>query len=317
MKKIVLSIALMACSTGALKAQYIQKVESFESLNLQPNAVINHDPNNTSGFTFESLTLSNTYTSSWDTYVGFAFSNKHDSLTKGYANQFGSIMGKGYNSSTFAVMYEQGVIFGKPNGFRIDSLRIANSTYTYYSMLEGDQFSKKFGGQSGNDPDFFKVNMIVTSGDGVLVDTLEHFLADYRFTDNSKDYISKDWALIDFSGVSFPVYQVAFTLESTDTSQWGYNTPLYLNLDAIYYTESTLGVDQPMSTLEVYPNPSSSLVYLSGAVDYLDVVDVAGNVLISEHAANQPIDLTNLAAGIYTLVLTRGDQKSIKRIEKI
>jgi len=317
MKKIMFCVAAWAISSSALRAQYIQKVESFESLNLQPNSVVNHDPNNSTGFIFGDLTLSNTYTSAWDSYVGFAFSNKTDSLTKGFGNQFGSIMGKGYNSPTFGVMYEQGVLYGKPTGFRIDSLRIANAAYSYYSMLEGDQFSKKFGGQSGNDPDFFKVKLIVTSGDGVLVDTLEHYLADFRFTDNSQDYISKEWALIDFSSVSFPVYQVSFSLESSDTSQWGYNTPLYLNIDAIHYTESTLGTDNAVSTPNVFPNPSSSVLYITEKVDQLMLLDMAGNVLLAENHVSHTIDLSELACGVYTVVFLKDGVQSTKRIQKI
>ena len=37
------------------------------------------------------------------------------------------------------------------------SVQLTNTTYTALSMLNGDSFSKKFGGSTGNDPDYLRL----------------------------------------------------------------------------------------------------------------------------------------------------------------
>ena len=61
----------------------------------------------------------------------------------------------------------------------ITGVLVTNSTYAAISMRDGDQFAKKFGGESGDDPDFFR---LVAHGykDGSLTDSVEFFLADYQ-----------------------------------------------------------------------------------------------------------------------------------------
>ena len=34
---------------------------------------------------------------------------------------------------------------------------VTNTTFAFLSMQNGDEFAKQFGGDDGNDPDFFKV----------------------------------------------------------------------------------------------------------------------------------------------------------------
>jgi hypothetical protein len=57
-------------------------------------------------------------------------------------------------------------------------------------------------------------------------------LADFTDEDVSKHYITNIWNLIDleFLGV---VKKIAFSFESSDTSEWGINTPTYACIDNI------------------------------------------------------------------------------------
>ena len=81
----------------------------------------------------------------------------------------------------------------------IQSVYVTNTTWAALSMLNGDQFAKKFGGSSGNDPDWFKVTFTGFSdanASGSVTGFQEFYLADYRFADNSQDYIVSSWSLV-------------------------------------------------------------------------------------------------------------------------
>jgi hypothetical protein len=41
--------------------------------------------------------------------------------------------------------------------FNGQGVYVTNTTYAYNSMRDGDMFAKKFGGPTGNDPDWYKL----------------------------------------------------------------------------------------------------------------------------------------------------------------
>ena len=76
---------------------------------------------------------------------------------------------------------------------------------------------------------------------------MNFYLADYRFTDNSQDYIVDDWRFVDFSALGI-VDEIRFSMTSSDNNQYGPLTPTYFAMD------NFLAV----------PEPSSLLIALSG-----------------------------------------------------
>jgi hypothetical protein len=59
-------------------------------------------------------------------------------------------------------------------------------------------------------------------------------LADYRFADNSKDYILKDWRYVDFNNnvsSDIEIDSISFRYEGSDTGAFGLNTPKYFCMD--------------------------------------------------------------------------------------
>ena len=54
-------------------------------------------------------------------------------------------------------------------------------------------FAKKFGGTTGNDPDFFKVTVKGYKGGVLTTDSVPFYLADFRFANNALDYIVDSW----------------------------------------------------------------------------------------------------------------------------
>jgi hypothetical protein len=172
---------------------------------------------------------------SWD---GFAYSNTTDTTTAGFGNQYSAIAGSGAGGSSHYVITtapftsEWKVDFSSPLSLVGGGLQVTNATYAYLSMLNGDSFAKKFGGATGNDADWFKLT--IEGWDGATsLGTVDFYLADYRFADNSQDYIVHDWAFIDLSALGGSVSKLTFSLSSSDSGSFGMNTPAYFALDNI------------------------------------------------------------------------------------
>ena len=69
---------------------------------------------------------------------------------------------------------------------------------------------------------------------GDSVKSLDFFLADYRFADNSKDYIVDKWTVVDLTALG-KVNKLTFRFSSSDNGDYGMNTPAYVCLDDLQY----------------------------------------------------------------------------------
>ncbi|MFH1719547.1 MAG: DUF4465 domain-containing protein, partial [Planctomycetota bacterium] len=138
-------------------------------------------------------------------------------------------------SANYAVCY---VGWGLPPTITLDTpqvvggLYVTNGNYAYYSMLNGDAFSKKFGGNSGDDPDWFMLTITGKDVDGVVSGTADFYLADYRAAESADDYIVDTWRYVDLTSLG-KVKNLEFTLSSSDVGDWGMNTPASFALDTI------------------------------------------------------------------------------------
>lgn len=194
-------------------------------------------------FTSGGASFSNSYNSTFDSWDGFSYSIKGDTTTAGYLNQYSVITGGGSDAAggavpgnVFAVGYTgfpSPTISLSPSASRPLSLRVTNTTYTALSMQNGDMFAKKFGGSSGNDPDFLKLTVTAVGAGNSLLGSLDVFLADFRFADNAQDYILRDWSLVDLSSFGGGVSELQFTLASSDNSFGFMNTPSYFAIDNV------------------------------------------------------------------------------------
>jgi len=163
---------------------------------------------------------------------GIVCSTNSDTLTAGYLNQFSCIAASGAEKSRyFAVVYTPGTFTCPANmygNFTIKSIYMTNSTYAYLDMKNGSEFGKKFGAG-----DWFKV--ILT---GYLNSTetskAEYYLADFR---DGKSFLSKSWNKVDVSSLG-QVDKVTFTFDSSDKGTWGVNTPQYVCIDNIEFTQT-------------------------------------------------------------------------------
>jgi hypothetical protein len=213
-------------------------IATFEDLVLSPESFWN-GADGSGGFTSGSAFFSNNFTdwgsgaTSWD---GFAYSNITDTTASDISAQYNAITGSGQgNSANYAVGF---VGWMGPPTISLDApktllgMYVTNNNYAYYTMLNGNPFAKKFGGTSANDPDWLLLTITGKNSDGNVTGVVEFYLADFRFEDNSLDYIANTWWFVDLTPLGI-VKSLEFSLSSSDIGVFGMNTPAYFAIDTI------------------------------------------------------------------------------------
>jgi hypothetical protein len=209
------------------------------------------------GFTDGGMHFNTDHNPTFGNWAGFAYSKVNDTTTAGFGNQYATwTPGTGAEASG-----QYGVVFADPNGFnvppvltlqlpaRVAGMYINNATYPALSMRDGDSFAKKFGGASGDDPDFFKLTIRGQDAGASNTGAVDFYLADYRFADNAFDHIVDEWTWVDLRGLGPDVKTLHFDLASSDVGQFGVNTPAYFTIDHV----------------TVIPEPATWLLVLLGA----------------------------------------------------
>jgi hypothetical protein len=209
-------------------------VSGFSEMELEEESFWNGS-DQSGGFVSGNLFFPNKFNEEWSSWSGFSVSNITDNETPGFINQYSAFTGVGYGENkNYAVMYVSK--FDETNHIKLTDenkdksfrgMFATNNTYAAIAMRDGDDFSKKFGGEDGSDPDWFKLK-ITGFKDGSEIEGMEteFYLADYRFDENSQDYIIDTWEWIDLSDFA-GADELRFTLNSSDTGEWGMNTPAY------------------------------------------------------------------------------------------
>jgi hypothetical protein len=299
---------------------------NFEGYLTDPES---HDNDGTGGnpyFDFDPILLNNTYDEEWGSFTGFAISNVTDNTTPGYGNQFSAYPGAGAdNSIGYAVAYSNPEIYSENEDVRILSFDISNTTYAGLSMLNGDSFGKKFGeptNASGevdgtNGEDFFRVWIICENETGNK-DSLEFYLADYRFTDNSEDYIIDAWETVDLTQVfAGGVSNISMRFESSDIGDFGMNTPAYIAIDNILWEAPLSIAEANESDFTTYPNPVQDKLVLEGPKGTVSLTTMSGrNILEFTHNTNSSIDFSALPSGVYVLNIATDNGTVTKKIVK-
>lgn len=234
-----ITVFLLHASFGSLGKADI--LVDFSDKALPANSFYNGGPStNATGWASSTVQFGNNYNSSFGGFWnGFSYSNVNDAATSGFTNQYAAITGTGVGGSgIYAIGFSgSSAFFNLPSGYRAGSIQLTNTTYTYYSMRDGDLFAKKFGGVSGNDADFFRVtftgyDQLQSDGaaSGSTTGSVTFSLADFTFADNSLDYIINSWTPVDLTGLG-QAKSIRLSFSSSDVGLFGINTPTYLALD--------------------------------------------------------------------------------------
>lgn len=226
--------AFTAMAVFVSASTFAQTVSTFENLPLEPDSFWNGS-DLSGGFVNGNTFFRNDYDATFQTWSGFAYSNIKDSTTSGFGNQYSAITASGFSgSSNYAVAMDYDNVTASFSPFAeqtyVEGFYVTNNTYAYLSMRDGDLFAKKFGGVDGNEPDWFKLTVNGWLNGVQKEQEVEFYLADFRFSDNSQDYIVRDWQWVNLLPLG-PVDSIRFSLSSSDVGSWGMNTPGYFCID--------------------------------------------------------------------------------------
>jgi hypothetical protein len=268
----------------------------------------------------------------WDTTYnywsgGFVYTNKTDSITSGVANMYSSKAAGGYNGSTNYLVAQSYSTIGLNPGMTnlVGGFYITNSTFAFNSMRDGDMFAKKFGGPTGNDPDWFKLVVRGYLNGNMKPDSVEFYLADFRFSDNTQDYIVKTWQYVDLSALNL-ADSLFLTLSSSDNSFGFMNTPNSFCIDNFSSESVVVGIKETKeNTLSLLPNPAKTTISIqlkkavhAGAA--YSITDITGKVLMTEKLdagiENAQLNVEQLNAGIYFLRIMDENNTIIKKFVK-
>lgn len=319
MKKFYFSVLTLVLSVSAFS-------QNFATTDLEGHLTAPETFDNGSGlqgnFIFDPIILSNTYNSDWQSWNGFAISNITNNTTGGWGNQYASFTGGGHNSESYAVHYPSGEINLFAPG-KIDSFFVTNTAYTAISMRDGDDFSKQFGSIYGadgiedgtNGEDFLRL-WVICEGIGMIKDSIEFYLADYRFADDLEDYIVDEWVKIDLTTLPIETVKVSFRFESSDVGIFGINTPTYFAIDDVSY-QYYWGLNENSMEISVFPNPVVDQLTIKGETGVVTILDLSGKVLKTvDHKLLSSIDLSDFEPGLYMVELQNSKGKFSTKILK-
>jgi Domain of unknown function (DUF4465) len=231
----VAGISLSSCEKDEVKMDRI----NFEELELDESGFYNGS-DLSGGFLSGNVFFKTKYDPQWESWSGFAYTNHKDVTTGDYTNQYSCIAGSGDDGSEkYAVLYifsdnpanADTIEFIIPE--KVTNISFCNSTYAYKTMENGNAFAKKFGGESGSDEDFFNLMVDAYDENDIKIAGVTIQLANFTFSDNSMDYIGNAWTDVDLSALGYIKYFV-FSFDSSDTGDFGINTPTYVCIDNIF-----------------------------------------------------------------------------------
>lgn len=180
-------------------------------------------------------------------FTGWTYSNDSDTATPGFLNQYSAFTGVDVSGTgNYAIgngssaAGNQAAFINLAPGESPVSAFVTNTTYAALSMTSGDSFAKAFGDDLDTEnvvetdfPDFFSVTFTgftQANGNGTQTGSVEFFLADYRFANDVDDFIVDTWTLVDLTPLGNAT-SIGLSFASSDTGQFGINTPTYIALD--------------------------------------------------------------------------------------
>lgn len=162
---------------------------------------------------------------------------------------------------------------------------ICQSAYTYNSITNGDAYAKKF-----TDKDTLTLVISAYDSDKGLTKSVKYYLAvDGKF--------NKGWEKVDLSSLG-ACDGLAFSFKSTDSGEYGINTPTYFALDGLKVNNTATALHRVSdSKLAVYTNNGS--IEVENATAPIEIYTLQGFRLLTTTASH--IDISTWPTGIYLL----------------
>ena len=244
-------------------------------------------------FVSGSYAFSNNYSIDWNSWSGFAYSNRTSTASANImADQWNSCVGRGVNRSrNYGVFFEDAhapmtvTVLNREDGDDIKGFYITNAAVTVNAILNGDGMTgeKDADGNSvGGDVGFRKgdyLRLIITGDNG---NSVRYYLADYRSVRKADRYYVDKWEWVDLTSLG-TVSELTFHLEASRKNAWGYTTPLYFCMDDLNGERPETQADE---TLVVTDGE------LTQSLDDLLASVTSGKATVSYELADVPEDIS-------------------------
>ncbi len=311
--KLLFTSALLLYSFLA-SAQFV--ILNFEEDRLPLDTTITASASNPdSSFVFSGLEFPSVYNPAYGGFwtAGWALSTSRNDSVGDFSNLTGASSGGGFNGSSTYLVGQNGAYILLPAGSEFAKVYVTNTTYTAAVVENGSGFSRPFGidtaGVSGV-PDSLVLNISAYSN-GSITKEQNIFLADYRASEDSLDYVVREWVAADQFLPSYnfqPADSIAFRMYSSDNGSFGNNTPDFFAMDALYVILGTSSTKDLLATrkLKTWPNPTSDFIHIGegGKSVQLHLADMNGRVVrfYPSYTLGQAVDLSGLPSGNYVAV---------------
>jgi len=183
-------------------------------------------------------------------WYGFTYSNlsgKRNDVNQSYFSM--NSAPTEYSSKIFAVLKQDPALkssfitFDENKEHLIKSISVNNTYGTRYALEQGtededgNELSKKFGGEDGSNKDWLKLSIIGHKADGSKTESIEFYMADYTFEAFRDNYIIRDWTTINLESLGL-ITKLELVLHSTDMDdEDNMRTPASICIDQIKITE--------------------------------------------------------------------------------
>ena len=249
----------------------------------------------------------------WNYWWGFTASNSVDNafqsntllyqysnMAKGgiLLNENGSIQLNDYGAPVtgkempYLVGYPKSQItFNTGKKYEMVGCYVNLNTYTFYTLLYGDGFARAF--TQGDD-----LKLIIHGVDSDENEkTVEVSLASFK---NGFLTASTGWTYVDLSPLGI-VDEIYFTMTSTDSGQYGMNTPGYFCLDKLAVKESVQSnlstLNNKINEVKISYDRETKTINFDNEV-FAIVYEQTGKALITSEK-NRSINVESLSPGIY------------------
>jgi hypothetical protein len=176
-------------------------------------------------------------------------------------------------------------------------------------MKYGDQFDTMF-----HTGDWFLLTVKGFRDSLLTPDSVNFYLADYRFGTPDSDYIVNNWNWVNLASLGH-VDSLQFSLSSSNNTSGYMDVPAYFCIDNFTTNETDAGV-KPVKELvaKVYPSPVKDILNIDiedNTARQIIIGDIAGKTLLTLQAGLGHMEISTefLTPGVYMLSII-GEGKS-------
>lgn len=175
------------------------------------------------------------------------------------------------------------------------------NSYAYYTFINGYSVARPF---SNGDKYYVTIHGVSPEGNEKTIDV------DLCTYTNGDLTINRGWKYVDLTSLG-TVNEIYFTITTTDSGDWGPNTPMYFCLDKLMVkkNESSSAASLLAGSNKISYDRANKIVTV-GDAGFAAVYDVAGHMVMSSEAQSFSID--HLSSGVYVVKSGNNSLKIVK-----